>query len=209
MATQSKRVVLFTDSRGLNMAIPLNEQASKVDLNVDIRVEKLGGATIEKMLPIAEKYLSETPVDQAYFFIGVNNLTEKHVNRKVTGLFTDPTDLVEIMEQKLDIIMKTLQKLVPKLIICHVIGLDINVYNKTIGNTDTVGMQTVINEGLPLLNAAIDSINMNANVKGPWLTDTIHSLIMAREYTNTIDYLMVYTRIMKLVNSGQKKLLKP
>ena len=68
----------------------------------------------------------------------------------------------------------------PKLILCHVLGLDIQIYNKDVERDETKVMQEVINEGLPTLNAAIDSINMNANVKGPWLSDTIHNLTNGR-----------------------------
>ena len=159
------------------MTIPLREQVKKTNLKVDIDIEMLRGATIEVMVPKAKKYLRECHVDQAYFFVGVNNLTEKHTNGKVTGIFTDSANLVEIMEQKLDCAMDTLKQFVPKMIICHVIGIDISVYNKTTKTSDTASMQQVIDDGLPLLNAAIDSINMNSNVKGPWLTDTVHSLI--------------------------------
>ena len=53
-------------------------------------------------------------------------------------------------------------------------------YNKEIDPEENTKAQNVINEGLPLLNVAINSINMNTNVKGPWLTDTVHSLINGR-----------------------------
>ena len=132
------------------------------------------------MTEIAEEYLNKTLIHQAYFFVGVNKLTEKHLNGKVTGNFTDPTNLVKVMEQKLDHATKRLKKHVPKFILCHVIRLDIGVYNKEIDPEENTKAQNVINEGLPLLNVAIDSINMNTNVKGPWLTDTVHSLINCR-----------------------------
>ena len=138
------------------------------------------GATIEKMENIATEYLKNRHVDQAYFFVGVNNLTDKHTNGKVTGVYTDYQNLVENMEHRLDKTALSLRQFVPKLILCHVLGLDIQVYNKDIKHDDVMKMQSVINEGLPLLNSAIDSINMNANVKGPWLTDTIHSLTNGR-----------------------------
>ena len=71
--------------------------------------------------------------------------------------------------------MISLKRHVPKMIICHVIGLDIQVYNKDIERVEVTEMQKVIDDEVPLLNAAIDSINMNAEVVGPWLTDTVHS----------------------------------
>ena len=82
-----------------------------------------------------------------------------------------------MLEEKLDFARKTLSKYVSKFVLCHVIGLIIHVYNKTPDENGTYTMQHVVDEGIPLLNIAIDSINMNYHVKGPWLSDTIHSLI--------------------------------
>ena len=129
---------------------------------------------------IAKEYLQTHPIDQAYFLVGVNDLTEKHLNGKVTGIYTDSANLVEMMENKLDKTAIVRRKYVPKLILCHVLGLDMQTYNKGSEHENSDSMQKIINEGLPLLNAAIDSINMNSNVKGPWLNDTIHNLTNGR-----------------------------
>ena len=51
-------------------------------------------------------------------------------------------------------------------------------YNKDKDKSDSAQMQQVINEGLLLLDAAIDSINMNTEVKGPWLTNTLGILYL-------------------------------
>ena len=56
--------------------------------------------------------------------------------------------------------------------VIHVIGLDIHVYNKNPDENVTHIMHLVVDEGIPLLNIAIDSMNMNYQVKGPWLSDT-------------------------------------
>ena len=66
------------------------------------------------------------------------------------------------MEKKLDQTMQTLLNHVPKFILCHVIGLDMSVYNKATDPEKYLLPQSIINDGLPLLNAAVDSINMNA-----------------------------------------------
>ena len=58
---------------------------------------------------------------------------------------------------------------------CHVLGLDIAVYNRDPKSLDYVQMQEIINDGLPILNNAVNAMNMSVNVKGPWLQDIIHS----------------------------------
>ena len=128
-------------------------------------MEYLRGATIESLTEKAESYLKSTCTDQVYFFAGVNNLTDKHLNGRVTGKYTETSNLVEMVKEKLDTARKTL-------ILCHVIGLDIHVYNKNPDENVTHIMQLVVDEGIPLLNIAIDSMNMNYQVKGPWLSDT-------------------------------------
>ena len=162
------------------MIKPLRKTAEHAQLNVEINVRHESGATIEVMEYIAIDYLQKHRNDQAYFFVGVNNLTEKHSNGKVTGVFTDSSNLVDIMESKLDETTSSLRQYEPKVILCHVLGLDIQVYNKDTEREEVVAMQKVINDRLPLSNSAIDCINMNANVKGPWLTDTIHSFTNGR-----------------------------
>ena len=82
----------------------------------------------------------------------------------MTDTYTDQTNLVEDMERRLDYTLNTLKRCVPQMILCHVLGLDISVYNKDKNTSDSAEMQQVINEGLLLVNAATNSINMNAKV---------------------------------------------
>ena len=159
------------------MLKPLKKGIEKAKLPIKIHVEFVRGATIESLTEKAEDYLKVNRTDQAYFFAEVNNLTDKHMNGRVTGKYTETSNLIEILEDKLDNARTVLSKYVSKFILCHVIGLDIRTYNKDSNESDTSEMQKVIDDGIPPLNIAIDSINMNHQVKGPWLTDTIHSLI--------------------------------
>ena len=96
------------------MATP-NHRIIEANMNIDIEVEILRGATIELIIPTAERYLRNTRVDQAYVFVGVNNLTDRHTNGKVTGTYTDQTNLVKDMERRLDYTMNTLKKVFLKL----------------------------------------------------------------------------------------------
>ena len=158
----------------------INRELEIEGISAQVTVEYKGGATIESMVEIAEKILSEQRFDQAYLFVGVNNLTEKHSTGRVTARFDDQANLIEIMEQKLDNARHTLGKYTSKFIACHVIGINIATYNKATTPTDYEEMQTTIDKALPILNAAIDAQNMAENVIGPWLCDTIHSNINGR-----------------------------
>ena len=128
----------------------------------------------------AEETLKGHRFDQVYFFLGVNNLTVKHTSGRVTAVFDNQANLVETMEQKMDIARQKLSKYTPKFISCHIIGIDISTYNKSPDECEYQCMQEVINNGLPILNAAIDAQNMQAKVIGPWLCDTIHANINGR-----------------------------
>ena len=81
------------------MLQPLQIIAKKSDLPYNIDLNYKRGATIELMMDIAEEYLKKRPIDQAYFFVGVNNLTVKHLSGKVTGVFTHCANLTEKKEQ--------------------------------------------------------------------------------------------------------------
>ena len=76
--------------------------------------------------------------------------------------------------------MYNFRKHLPKMICCHIYSDWTWEYTTKVKTPDLAQMQQVIDDGLPILNAAIDSIDMNTDVKGPWLTDTIHSLTNGR-----------------------------
>ena len=158
----------------------LRKEALKQKLNVNITVDVLRGATVESATPIIEKSLKNNHYDQVYFAIGVNDLTDKHLSGRVTGSFSEPSNLIEILEMRLDKAKTTLNKYTSKFVICHVIGVDIATYNNEPTSKDYCDMQKVIDQGLPLLNIAINSMNIASNIVGPWLSDTVHSNINGR-----------------------------
>ena len=61
------------------MLAPLQKGIVKANLPIRIHVEYLRGATIESLTEKAEIYLKNNRTDQAYFFAGVNNLTDRHL----------------------------------------------------------------------------------------------------------------------------------
>ena len=180
MAEPNEKVVIFMDSRGYNLQEMLNTMLHKMEIKAQVHVEAIGGATVESMLPTAEKMLKSGNYDQVYYALGVNNLMDKHSNGKITGTFTEPGNLTESMEKYLDEARKDLSVLTKKLILCHVLGVDIAKYNKSEDRNMYLEMQTTIDEGLVTLNSAINAINMSTGVVGPWLQDTVHSLTNGR-----------------------------
>ena len=76
--------------------------------------------------------------------------------------------------------------------------------------------QEIINEGLPILNVAVDSMNMDSDLVGPWLNDTIHCLINKRrvhKYPRFTDGLHPNTNTCslwakKLINSVESNIQK-
>ena len=180
MVETARKIIILADSRGQFLLESLNKELEKEGINTQLTVEHKGGATIESMTEIAETLLSKQRFNQVYFFVGVNNLTEKHSNGRVTGRFDDHANLIEIMEQKMDNARRSLGKYTNKFIACHILGIDIATYNKATNPNDYHQMQTIINTALPTLNAAIDAQNMASNTIGPWLSDTIHSNINGR-----------------------------
>ena len=117
MAAEIENIKIIMDSRGANMELPLKKEAMRQNFNSHISVEVLRGANIEGAVLIAEEILKNDRFDQVYFAIGVNGLTVKHTNDKVTGAFDDVSNLVEIMEKRLDNARCSLNKYTNKLII--------------------------------------------------------------------------------------------
>ena len=68
----------------------------------------------------------------------------------------------------------TLKKNCNKVIVCHLIGLDIGRYNKASPQA-SVQDQEIINEAVCQINKNINKMNIDHEVKGPWLDDTIHA----------------------------------
>ena len=175
MAMPNKNILLITDSRGHGMDKALNNVTLHMAPNLQFDVFHKGGANINSVIPYAIQHARNKSFDQVYFAIGVNDLTTLHTKGKVTGTFTECGNLVETLENRYDSAVKSLKFLAPKLY--YLIGIDIAKYNKEPHNDSLDEMQTAIDTGIPILNAAIDAINIQNHVLGPWLSNTVHCLI--------------------------------
>ena len=97
--------------------------------------------------------------------------------------YNNISDLVDSMDDMFTALKSKLQAKVPKVVICHLVGLDILRYNiekegrNPLLLTDYRRLQTIINDSIPFINRAIDSMNMSSNLIGPWIEDTVHANI--------------------------------
>ena len=76
-----------------------------------------------------------------------------------------------------------LQKLHPKVVLCHLVGIHLDTYNK--GQTDYTCQQKVIDEGIVTLNQTLTLMTSESEVVSPWIQETIHALTKGRIYMGT------------------------
>ena len=70
------KIILITDSRGLNFEPILKEAISKLSPSMDVNVLAVQGANLLSIEDAATKELATNRYDQAYIMLGVNNLTK-------------------------------------------------------------------------------------------------------------------------------------
>ena len=115
--------------------------------------------------------------------MGVNNITKLYSEKQILLNYNNIPDLVDSMDDMLTALKSKLQEKVPKVVVCHLVGLDILRYNfekkgrNPLLLTDYCRLQMIIDESIPFINRAIDSMNMSSNLIGPWIEDTIHANI--------------------------------
>ena len=175
--------LLIMDSRGMNFETMLQKIVCKLSPTINVKLLAIRGANLDSIENRAVHELTSHQYQQAYIMLGVNNITKLFFSKQITLAFDNIPDIVDTMDNKLTHLKLKLLTKVPKVIVCHLVGVDILMYNieKKGSNTlliaDYPGMQKIIDEAMPLINRAIDSMNMSSNLVGPWIEDTIHSNI--------------------------------
>ena len=177
--TDTTRILLLGDSRSKLMCDDIRNGLRERGPNIPIYFEAVhkGGLDIDGLLNLMEKdYVpAHGKYDFLYFFGGVNNLSELHSSGKTTATYDDIGHLVEHMFDKLELARNILFKYAYRPIICQIVGINFDKYNEVVG--DQTQNQSVINEAIPLLNHAINSLNTDVEVVSPWLGSTVHALI--------------------------------
>ena len=181
------KVILITDSQGLNFESILKEATFKLSPSMDVNVLAVRGANLLSIEDTATKELATNRYDQAYIMLGVNNLTKFWDFKQVILAFDNIPALVNEMDNMYTHLKSKLQKYTPCVVVCHLIGMDILTYN--ISKTqraplivaDYPKMQGIINDSITYINRSIDSMNISSQVVGPWLEDTVHTSIKGKK----------------------------
>ena len=190
------QVLLIADSRGKELAHTIPRALQDDGINdFEIFIKYYPGATIHIALNRALKYINEIkynlpnptvePFDLIYLSVGVNNLTDKEVTYrlnptnnkmvkiiKVKPAFDSSEDIQQHLDTELQIAKTTLQQFSKKIVLCHLIGLSISLWNKA-GDIHTKG-QDDINTAIPTINRSIDKWNANDGVISPFMTELVH-----------------------------------
>ena len=172
-ANVNKRVLLLMDSRGTYMEEEITQIAAKTNEHIYIKVEYKRGDTISSVAEMGSKILKENVYDACFLFAGINNIT----NKKAKGCELK-YDCIQSIYTKLiseyNRAHTILQENCREVIICHLLGMDIARYNK-VPPYVLEDEQKIINVAVGRINKNINKMNIDHQVKGPWLEDTIHS----------------------------------
>ena len=176
-------ILLIMDSRGTNFKDILVEAVNKDVPNAVVELLAIRGANLQSIETKVLAELSSHNYDQAYILMGVNNITKLHFEKQILLYYNSIPDLVDSMDDMFTALKAKLLEKVSKVVVCHLIGLDILRYNiekqgrNPLLLTDYRRLQTIIDDSIPIINRAIDSMNMSSNVIGPWIEDTVHANI--------------------------------
>ena len=173
---QMNRYLLITDSRGNDLEGRLNTECKGLDIDLSFKVLILSGRNIENMLKDAEDHLKNHTYSGIYFMGGVNNLTLKHCSKRITATFDEIPNCVDTMFTKFERARELLMKYSRKIIICFLIGLDIDKYNfETTGEqTNNHRQQLIVNDSVIYINRALLSLNMDLDMHTPWTANSVH-----------------------------------
>ena len=191
MSDDPLRIIIFMDSRGKGMEEELRKCIANRDKGkrkLFITLKYFRGATIQRLALQAQRLLLRrsqgynwAPHDIIYIAGGINELTQLIASRYVEPVFKDYGHMITVMTDRFIQTRDTVQTFGRMTVICELVGMDINTYNGTQGKYNEE--QEVITKGIPLLNNTINCINRDLNAKGPWLGDTIHTVVHGRMST--------------------------
>ena len=152
-----------------NLELLINQSCKQIAPNVASTVDLIvvPGARIDRLVTVTISHISS------------NNLGYLH--HHVSATFTEVPNLVDVMTDHYERAKVERQRLHPKVVLCHLVGMHLDTYNK--GQTDYTCQQKVIDEGIPVtLNQTLTIMNSESEVVSPWIQETIHALTKGRRY---------------------------
>ena len=146
-------------------------------------VQTLGGARIENIVEKADhRFPEKRQYDIIYTFVGVNNLTIKWYEGKVIPVYDNVPELIETLTDAYIKLKSDLKLRARKIVVCQIVGIDIDEYNKYLSEGYWYYQQNVINSAMPILLHTINLINRDDEFKSPWITGSVHNYVNRKQY---------------------------
>ena len=130
-------------------------------------------ATIFLATTCDKNNLSDKKYDIIFSMLGTEDLFVRHLNGHISPKYDDVGNLINVITDKLCDSKRFLKTYCNYVVICHVLGLNIDRYNNY--QTDYHQQQQILDEALPYLNQAIVSINDEDEISTPMMQDTLHT----------------------------------
>ena len=184
-----RRILLLSDSRGHGLKTLVNyEIRSRPIDNVRFDVLAESGLKIRDTVTYFYDELAQNQYDFIILMAGVNNLTCLHESSRVTPTFDDMGHMIDIMTDHYTWAKDQLEGLNHTVVMSQLIGLDIGKWNGVPGEFPF--HQDLIEKGLPYINQVITSFNVEVDLYGPWVLNTVHHRQhgdLNHDYTNLYD----------------------
>ena len=117
--------------------------------------------------------LSPSKYDIIVTMLGTNDLFTRHTNGHISPIYDDIGNLVDVLTDKLQQSKSYLKQYCKYVIVCHVLGLDFDRFNRY--RTDFRQQQAILDQALPYLNQSIISINADDELATPMIQDSLHT----------------------------------
>ena len=166
---------IFADSRGKGLSRQIYLKSNR-----DVEVCYYKGVTIEDMHTCVKGYSGQNQVGVAYLLVGVNNITEYDDGQhKYYVKFETPEDLRDSLTDSLIDLVKCckIECHIGTVVISTITGLSLSTYN---GIAEPDESQGIIDEGLRLLNADINTLNAANNLCTPMVHQYVHPTMGTR-----------------------------
>ena len=161
--------LLLADSRGHSL--------KETHVNKLLKIEAHSGYSIDDLLSLGDQLASNRDYRCIYVMGGVNNLSSKHLSGQITPVFGEVGNMVEVMTDKFEHIRSVLSGKTEKCIICPIVGLNFDMFNKEKANiiSDFSKEQLIVNDAVLHINRAIISMNSDSQVATPWTSNVVHN----------------------------------
>ena len=177
---------IFSDSRGSGLTMQIYNITG-----IDIEVCHYHGVSIEGLEQCVKGFSEQTKVSAAYIMAGINNLTLRDEEKNVYRVAYDTPEKIrdDLMDRYISLIKYCKEECeIRDIIVCTLPGMDVGRYNRT-GYRDE--LQWVIDEGVHLLNADIQTHNAANGYATPMIHQYIHPTMgNARRPRNTYSRLI-------------------